>query len=175
MEILADDERWTHLRRCLTDTTLPGDVRCAGALNLLYGIPLSRTAQLGTSDLIIDGDLTYLLLSAHRLRVAPPVALLLRSRLELAQARETRWLFPGAQPGRHVSTALGHKLRRHGLPPADSARASALISLAAELPAAVLADLLGISIHTAERWAEHARYDWSQYLAARAAGTDPET
>lgn len=62
---------------------------------------------------------------------------------------------------------MGSKLRRHGLPSTSSARAAALISLAAELPAAVIADLLGISIQTAERWADHARYDWSQYLAAR--------
>jgi hypothetical protein len=172
LAILPEDERWEHLRRCLTDTVLPGDVRCAGALVLLYGLTLSKVTQLAAGDLVIRDDGTYLALSAHELRVAPAVAELLHGQLAHAGARSSPWLFPGTQPGRHVSTAMGSKLRQHGLPAVGSARASALISLAAELPAAVIADLLGITIQTAERWAEHARYDWSQYLAARTADTE---
>lgn len=38
-----------------------------------------------------------------------------------------------------------------------------------DLPAAVLADLLDIHLHTAIRWVKHARRDWADYLAARAA------
>lgn len=167
LEILEEDERWTHLRRCLDDTDLPGDVRCAGALVLLYGLTLSKVTQLRTSDLTTRNGRTYLTLSTHELRVAPPVGRLLDGQAAHADSLGTPWLFPGAQPGQHVSTAMGSKLRRHGLPGTSSARAAALISLAAELPAAVIADLLGISIQTAERWGDHARYDWSQYLAAR--------
>jgi hypothetical protein len=37
------------------------------------------------------------------------------------------------------------------------------------LPASVLADLLGIHINTAVRWAHRAKRDWTSYLAARAA------
>jgi hypothetical protein len=169
LAILSEDERWTHLRRCLTDTTMPHDVRCAGALVLLYGLTLSKVTQLRTSDMITRDNRTYLALRAHQMRIAPAVAQLLNAQATHAGARGTPWLFPGTQPGRHVSSAMGSKLRQHGLPATSSARAAALISLAAEPPAAVIADLLGINIHTAE----HARYDWSQYLAARAPETEP--
>jgi len=167
LAILSEDERWTHLRRCLTDTTLPDDARCAGALVLLYGLTLSKVTQLGTSDVITRDDHTYLALSTHQLRVAPPVARLLHAQAAHAIARGGRWLFPGAQPGQHASSAMRGKLRQHGLPATSSARAAALISLASELPAAVLAELLGITIQTAEHWADHTRYDWAHYLAAR--------
>jgi hypothetical protein len=54
-----------------------------------------------------------------------------------------------------------------GLPPAAHGRAAALIHLAAELPAPVLVDLLGISIDTANQWAKHASSDWATYLQSR--------
>ena len=40
------------------------------------------------------------------------------------------------------------------------------MALAADLPAAILADLLGLHINTAVRWATYARRDWADYLAA---------
>lgn len=75
--------------------------------------------------------------------ISSTVGRLLGGQAAHAESLGTPWLFPGAQPGQHVSTAMGSKLRRHGLPSTSSARAAALISLAAELPAAVIADLLG--------------------------------
>ena len=42
------------------------------------------------------------------------------------------------------------------------------MTLAADLPAPILADLLGLHITTAVRWVGYARRDWSAYLAARA-------
>jgi hypothetical protein len=56
------------------------------------------------------------------------------------------WLFPGGQPGRPISAyQLAQPLRKIGIRPAQ-ARSTALYSLAAELPAAILARLLGIHI-----------------------------
>jgi hypothetical protein len=46
-------------------------------------------------------------------------------------------------------------------------RSAALIDLAADLPAAVLADLLGVHINTAVRWVRRSKRDWASYLAAR--------
>jgi DNA-directed RNA polymerase specialized sigma24 family protein len=42
-----------------------------------------------------------------------------------------------------------------------------MVTLAADLPAAVVADLLGIHEATATRWAHRARRDWYTYLAQR--------
>jgi hypothetical protein len=38
----------------------------------------------------------------------------------------------------------------------------------ADLPAAVLADLLGMHINTAVRWVNYVGRDWADYIAARA-------
>ena len=76
---------------------------------------------------------------------------------------------PRRPPGQPRRRRAARKLKRHGLPDADDSRAAALISLAAELPAPILADLLGLHINTATAWVNHARGDWTTYLAARAA------
>lgn len=63
-------------------------------------------------------------------------------------------------------------LNGHGIQ-ARISRTAALINLAADLPAAVLADLLGMHINTAVRWAHRARRDWTLYLAARTSAAAP--
>jgi hypothetical protein len=70
------------------------------------------------------------------------------------------WLTSGPQ--------LTNRLNRHGIN-ARPARNGALAGLAADIPAAILADLLGMHINTAVRWVTHARRDWIDYLAARTA------
>lgn len=79
----------------------------------------------------------------------------------------TTYLFPGKTAGHHLTTKhLGNELARHGLD-TRAARNTALITLAADLPAAVLAELFGLNVHTAERWTSYAKRDWTSYLAAR--------
>lgn len=65
-----------------------------------------------------------------------------------------------AQPARHS---------------ARPARNGALMALAADLPAAIIADLLGMHINTAIRWVRYAGRDWADYLAARAAEQDKKS
>jgi hypothetical protein len=55
-------------------------------------------------------------------------------------------------------------MRRLGLPPAQS-RTTALFGLATELPAAVLARLLGIHIKVAVAWQQACAGDWTAYAA----------
>ncbi len=62
--------------------------------------------------------------------------------------------------------SLNNQLNRHGIN-ARPARNGALAALASDLPAAVLADFLGIHVNTAVRWVTNARQDWTAYLAAR--------
>jgi hypothetical protein len=68
---------------------------------------------------------------------------------------------------RPSQTGLYRKLREHAMPHLARARAAALITLAAEIPAPVLADLLGLHIHTAVQWSQQAQLDWASYLNAR--------
>lgn len=79
------------------------------------------------------------------------------------------WLFPGRVPGQPIDGhSLTNLLNRQGIS-TRPARNGALSALAADLPAAILADLLGLHVNTAVRWVTYARRDWTDYLAARAA------
>jgi hypothetical protein len=62
--------------------------------------------------------------------------------------------------------ALGARLRRLGVRPGPHRRA-ALYQLAAELPAALVADLLGIHRTTANTWARLTGRFWNAYPALR--------
>lgn len=51
LQPITEDERWTQLRRCLHEETLPTEVRAAGSLVLLFGLPVSRVAALQHDDI----------------------------------------------------------------------------------------------------------------------------
>ncbi|MGH8917733.1 MAG: hypothetical protein ACRD0H_05235, partial [Actinomycetes bacterium] len=79
----------------------------------------------------------------------------------------TQWLFPGHHPGRPVhATVLAVRLRAIGVR-TSTARTSALANLAAKTPAAVVADLLGISVQTAVAWADATARTRAEYSANR--------
>jgi hypothetical protein len=86
-----------------------------------------------------------------------------------------RWLFPGRVPAQPIDNhSLTNRLNRHGIS-ARPARNGALIAPAADLPAAIIADLLGMHINTAVRWVRYAGRDWADHLAARAAEQDKKS
>ncbi len=178
VRLLSEDVRWKQLHRCLTDAHIPLDARAAGALVLMYGLPLSRIRCL-TVDRLHTGDTWTTLLAGRKPVALPPrLAHLLHTLAETPPAvtselnrtrPATRWLFPGLAPGQPISAnGLQRKLGKHGISIRVS-RSTALVSLAADLPAPVLADLLGMHPGTAVRWARLAQRDWTDYLAARAA------
>jgi hypothetical protein len=72
-------------------------------------------------------------------------------------------LFPGGQPGRPISSyQLAERIRQLGISPGQ-ARSTALLQLATDLPAAVLARMLGI--HIAVAWQRASSGDWTNYAA----------
>ena len=50
---------------------------------------------------------------------------------------------------------------------------ASLIALADDLPVPVLADVLGLSLTTAQRWAALAQRDWAAYIAERVTAISP--
>lgn len=171
----SDEERSRQLQRCLTDMALPPEVRAAGALVVLFGLPDSKIVQLTVEQLVEHDEVSYLTIDRQAVLIPPRLAEVLRL-AAMAPARSalgrslpgTQWLFPGISPGRHRGAgALSRRLLEHGIE-VRCARNIALLTLAAELPAPLLADLLGMHITTASRWVDYARRDWSSYLAARA-------
>jgi hypothetical protein len=170
--VLGEDERWPLLRRCLRDDSQPLRLRMAGALVLLYGQIPTRIVELTVESITRTDTDTYLQVKDQPVLLPPPLAALT---LQLASsstreqpAASPAWLFSGNRPGAHrypgrLSTGLNQKLGIFIRP----GRGAALADLAADLPAPVLADLLGLSITTATRWAALAARDNAAYIAAR--------
>jgi integrase len=138
--------------RPLHDDTLDLTDRAAGCLLLLYGQQLSRIAAMTTSQVTGRDGAVSVRFGRYDVPVPqPPGAILTelisagRSHAGTGSPAATPWLFPGGLPGRPITAArLGQRLRNLGIY-AMAGRWAALTDLAAQLPAAVLADLLHLA------------------------------
>jgi hypothetical protein len=169
---LAGDQRWQHLHTCLTSTSMPLTVRAAGAIALLYGAALSHILMLRTNDVTTINGRCHIQLSQHPLLLPPALARLIRQQAAVAAAwpptpAGSRWLFPGQTGLRpYTSLAAVTHLNNHDIH-VRAGRTAALIDLAGQLPAAVLASLLGLHPDTADKWSRRIASDWAAYLEAR--------
>lgn len=173
---LDDDEHTRLLRRCLTDTDLPLDVRTAGALALLFGVTIRSVLQLAARDIDHRPDGTYLPLGTKPALPPPGLADLVAELATAPRGRSATWkggahtqlLFPGRHPGKPARPySFTSKLNKHGIK-LPEARNRARRSLAETLPAPVIADLFGMHIETAVRWTHLTQRDWTHYIAERA-------
>lgn len=177
---LDHDERWHQARRLLHDDTLEIQDRVAGLLVLLYAQHGAVISRLTINDINTDGDTITLRLGPVPIVLPEPMATLTRDLVATRQGQArigapaaSPWLFPGGQPGRPVSAYhLGRRLRLIGLRPAQ-ARSTALFQLATELPAALLARMLGIHISVAVNWQQISAGDWTSYAADISRRPDP--
>ena len=169
---LDDEARWDAARRLLHDDTVNARDRLAGLLVLLYAQPVARVARLTTSHVTVSGATVQIRLGTAPITLPEPVAGLARQLLDGKRGHATTgagdpspWLFPGGQPGRPVSSGhLGQRLKDLGIHPGQ-ARSTALFQLASELPAALLARMLGIHIDVAVTWQRISAGDWMAYAA----------
>ena len=169
---MDQDERWQQARRLLHDDTLDTSDRVAGLLVLLYAQRLAAISQLTLDHLDTSDGTVKLRLGTVPVVLPEPLATLTRDltatrrgHAVLGDQGTSRWLFPGGQPGRPISSDRhGERLRQLGLRPGQ-ARSTALSQLATELPAAVLARLPGIHIKVAVAWQHVSAGDWTSYAA----------
>jgi hypothetical protein len=169
---LDDDHRWATARQLLHDTTIDIEDRLAGLLLLLYAQGPSAIALLTTDQITITSDGVSISFGRTPIRLPHPVDELARTVVTTGKGHATigattpsRWLFPGGQPGRPISTErLKQRLNQLGIRP-NPARSTALFQLATEIPAAILAKTLGISINSAVRWQQISAGDWTSYAA----------
>jgi len=171
---IDEQQRRNQLRRCIHDADLPLDARVAGILVLLYGQPASAITQLANDHIAEGDDSVHLTLNRCPILVPPAVAeLLIQLRdnpsftTSIGRSSPGHWLFPGLRPGRPIHpTTLVMKLNAQGIATRAS-RQAAVMTYAAELPSPVLADLLGLHINSAIRWASLAKRDWTHYIQTR--------
>jgi len=164
--------RWDAARRLLHDDTINTRDRIAGVLVVLYAQPTARISRLATSHIESSGTQVKIRLGQVPITLPDPVAALMKQYLAGRRGHATTgadppspWLFPGGQPGRPVSAGhLGQRLKDIGIQPGPT-RSVALFQLATELPAAILARMLGIHIDVAVAWQHASAGDWTDYAA----------
>lgn len=169
---LDDQHRWEVARRLLHDDTFNSDDRLAGLLLLLYAQTTAVISRLATDHIEIGAQRVHIHLGTAPIELPEPVADLARSVLANRKGHATigalapsPWLFPGGQPGRHISTGqLTIRLNNLGIRPGQ-ARSTALLQLATEIPAAILARTLGIHTDVAVAWQRLSGGDWTTYAA----------
>jgi hypothetical protein len=181
----AGPGRTRGARQLLHDTTIDTEDRLAGLLLLLYAQRPTAIGLLTTDQITISDDSASISFGRTPIRLPHPVDELARSLVAtrkghatIGAASPSLWLFPGGQPGRPISTErLKLRLNRLGIRP-NQARSTALFQLATEIPAAILARTLGISVNSAVRWQQISAGDWASYAAdvssrARPQRTEP--
>lgn len=132
--------------------------------------------RLTTANITRTPSGANLALSTHPIELPAELAALLERLAQHAEqsprartlAGDTHYLFPSTRrPNAPLHpTALGRRLARIGVRPRID-RNTAMATLAADLPAAVIAAQFGLTSQAATTWAQHSRRDSLEYLAAR--------
>jgi hypothetical protein len=170
--VIDTETRWEQARWLLHDDTVKPEDRVAGLLVLLYAQPVSRIVCLTLEHPDASDNKVRLRLGREPILLPEPLAGLVR---QLAATRKghatigdpgaSPWLFPGGRPGRPLSAfRLAERLNQLGIHCGQS-RSAALFQLATDLPAALLAKMLGIHIAVAVTWQRASAGDWTSYAA----------
>jgi hypothetical protein len=173
----AGAQHWELARWLLHGDDLEPADRVAGLFVVLYAQPLSRIVRMTADDVRVDPAGVAVRFGRTPIAAPEPLAGHIRSLLEprvVTTAAKVpgpaAWLFPGLHPGRPLhAVALGKRLTRLGVP-VGSTRVAALAHLAAEMPPAVVSDMLGIHASTAAMWSRAAGRTWADYAAHRSPG-----
>ena len=169
--VIDAETRWDHARWLLHDDSVKPEDRFAGLLVLLYAQWPAAISRLTLDHVQIDNDVR-LRLGREPVVLPEPLAGLVRhlaatrrGHAAIGDTGASPWLFPGGQPGRPISAyRLAERLRDLGVRSGQSRR-TALFQLATDLPAAVLAKMLGIHISVAVAWQRASAGDWASYAA----------
>jgi len=170
--VIDTETRWEQARWLLHDDTVKPEDRVAGLLVLLYAQWPAALSRLTVEHVEQHDNQVRLRLGREPIELPEPLAGLLlqvvaarRGKAVVGDKGTSHWLFPGGQPGRPISAfGLAERLRKLGIRSGQS-RSTALFHLATELPAAILARLLGIHITVAVAWQRASSGDWTGYAA----------
>ena len=163
----ASDHRWQMARKFLSDAGMDPKTRAAGLLVLLYGIQLTRIVTITRTQIDTSSRPVRLTVGAEPIGLPEILGDAISDLADAAKHHPEGWLFPGRNPGNHLTPGpLSRRLRAEGLL-AGSARTTALIELTRQMHPRIVSDLLGITTSSAAAWSRLAGGDWSDYPALR--------
>jgi len=170
--VIDTETRWRQARWLLHDDSLKPEDRVAGLLVLLYAQWPAAISRLTLDHVRSDDGEVRLRLGREPVVLPEPLAGLVRrvvatrrGHAAIGDRGTCPWLFPGGRPGRPISAdRLTERLRQLGIRSGES-RSAALFQLATDLPAALLARMLGIHISVAVAWQRASSGDWAAYAA----------
>lgn len=180
-DVLDAETRWEIIAKLLREPGVDIADRVAGSFVLLYAQPLSRIAVMTVDAVTVTTAEVSVRFGAQDVIVPSPLsdhvtALVDTGRVHhqgIGSTPTSRWLFPGHLPGRPITALrLGQRLTAFGID-ARAARRAAQTQLAAQVPAVVLAEMLGITIRTAVDWVHVAGGDWANYAALATTNAEP--
>lgn len=173
---LGDDERRAAARALLHDRTLDTGTRLIGLLAVTYGISIARLVGLPLDRISSTAQAVTITFGVDPLHLPDKIAALARDHLAQADSpfRNQQWVFPGRRPGEHLAARSARRRLSSAGIETSAAQTSALLSLARSAPAAVLADLLGISASRAATLATAAGRDWVDYPRLRQTAAEAE-
>jgi hypothetical protein len=170
---IPDELVWEKVDRLVDDESIALPTRIIGLFILVFAQPLVDCIRLRHTDVVDDVKTMRIAFGTTPVALPNPIAALLRRHLanraerRVFQTAETEWLFEGRMPQHHVSWAnVRLQLVELGIHPRDMKRAR-LGQLVQELPASVVADVIGISIGTALYHAAQTNATWGVYPELR--------
>lgn len=148
----------------------PSPTGVAATFLLLYAQPVVKIAAMKSTDVILTPDgLRLSLGEGHPAPVPEPFASLLtehvasRPNMRTGSSSGSEWLFPGYRPGQHIHpNTLMERLRELGIN-LLGARNASLRALVKEVPAPLVAEMLGYSYQVTQKHATATAQPWSLY------------
>jgi len=179
--IIDTETRWEQARWLLHDDTVKPEDRVAGLLVLLYAQWPATISRLTIDHIHTSDEAVRIQLGHEPVMLPEPLAGLVRHAMAtrhghavIGDQKAPPWLFPGGQPTRPISAfRMAERLRQLGIRSGQS-RSTALFQLATDLPAAVLAKMLGIHITVAVARQRASAGDWMAYAAEVSRRTTPK-
>lgn len=162
------DHRWQMARRFLSDLDMDPKTRTAGLLVLLYGLHLTRIVALTRDQVDVTSRPVKLTIGTEPIELPEVLGNAIAELTDASRHQSEGWLFPGRNPGLHLTPGpLSRRLRQQGLR-SGSARTTALIELTRQMHPRIVSDLLGITAASAAAWSRLASGDWTDYPKLRA-------
>jgi hypothetical protein len=172
--LLTQGQRLAMLKTCLTNNIDTLSYRVAATLLLLYAQPVVKIAAMKSTDVILTPDgLRLSLGEEHAAPVPEPFAELVkqllasRPNMRTGSSSGSLWLFPGYRAGQHIHpNTLMERLRENGIN-LLGARNASLRALVKEVPAPLVAEMLGYSYQVTQKHAAATAEPWSRYPRRR--------